>query len=127
MGNITRDPEVKHTSKGTAIADMSLAINRVFSDPAGNRQEETIFIDVTAWGKTAELCGKHLTKGSAVLIEGRLHQDQWEDKATGQKRSKLKVVAENIQFVGSKPSTAAPRQAATQTTTASDDFDDIPF
>jgi len=100
MGNLTRDPEVRYTPKGTAVSDIGLAVNRFSTDDSGNRREDTTFIDVTLWGRQAELAGQYLQKGRPVFIEGRLQMDTWDDKTTGQKRSKLKVVGENMQFVG---------------------------
>ena len=102
-GRLTRDPEIKHTPSGTAIADFSLAVTRYYKNNAGESIEETDFIDVTAFGRSAEIIGKHLGKGSSVYVEGRLKLDQWTDKQTGQPRSKLRVVAESMQFVGSRP------------------------
>ena len=98
MGNLTRDPELRYTPKGTAVADLGIAVNRRVKD-GDNWTDETTFVDVTVWGKTAENVQKYLTKGRGVFIEGRLQLDQWEDKETGKKRSKLKVVAENVQFL----------------------------
>jgi len=108
MGNLTRDPELRYTPKGTAVADVGLAINRVFGTDGGERREETTFVDVTLWGRQAELAQQYLGKGRGVYIEGRLQMDTWEDKASGQKRSKLKVVAENLQFL---PGSGAGGQA----------------
>lgn len=102
-GNLTRDPEMKYMSSGTALADLSLAVNRRWFDRnAGEKKEETLFIDVTAWDKTAEFCKNYLHKGSGIFVEGRLKQDKWEDKQSGQARSKITVVAERIQFADSK-------------------------
>lgn len=101
IGNLTRDPEVRYTPKGTAVGDIALAVNRVTGGgDGGERREETTYIDVTLWGRTAELAQQYLSKGRSVMIEGRLQLDSWEDKNTGQKRSKLKVVGENMQFLG---------------------------
>ena len=102
MGNLTRDPEVRYTPKGTAVAELGLAINRVFTAENGEKREETTFVDVTFWGRTAEIAAEYLKKGRPVFIEGRLQLDSWEDKQTGQKRNKLKVVGENMQFLGSR-------------------------
>jgi single-strand DNA-binding protein len=102
IGNLTRDPEVRYTPKGTAVADIGLAINRYFQNDNGERQEETTFVDVTLWGKQAELAQQYLGKGRPVYIEGRLQMDTWEDKQSGQKRSKIKIVCENMQFLGSR-------------------------
>ena len=100
IGNLTRDPELRYTPKGTAVAEIGLAVNRRVSDGNGEYKEEVTFIDVTCWGRTAETVEKYLTKGRPVFIDGRLQLDTWDDKETGQKRSKLKVVAENVQFLG---------------------------
>ncbi|MCH7225998.1 single-stranded DNA-binding protein [Haloferula sp. A504] len=99
IGNLTRDPELRYTPKGTAVADLGLAVNRRVSDGNGNWSDETTFVDVTVWGNTAENSQKYLSKGRGVFIEGRLQLDTWEDKQSGQKRSKLKVVGENVQFL----------------------------
>src|SRR5215217_7238771 len=91
IGNLTRDPEIKYTPKGTAVAEVGLAVNRVWSTEQGEKREETTFVDVELWGRTAELAGEYLKKGSPVFIEGRLKLDTWEDKQSGQKRSKMRV------------------------------------
>lgn len=104
IGNLTRDPEVKYTPKGSAVADISLAVNRNFTLDSGEKREETTFVDVILWGKTAELAGQYLKKGNPLYIEGRLQLDSWEDKQSGQKRSKLRVVGETMQFLGGKSS-----------------------
>lgn len=101
MGRLTRDPELRYTPKGTAVADIAMAINRYRGGgEGGDRTEETTFVDVTLWGKQAETANQYLAKGREVFIEGRLQLDSWEDKASGQRRSKLKVVGESMQFVG---------------------------
>ncbi|MEN3942203.1 single-stranded DNA-binding protein [Prosthecobacter sp. SYSU 5D2] len=102
IGNLTRDPEVRYTPKGSAVCDMAIAVNRRYLTDSGERQEEVTYLDIVLWGKTAELAGQYLAKGRSVFIEGRLQMDTWEDKATGQKRSKIRVVAENMQFLDSK-------------------------
>jgi len=149
IGNLTRDPELRYTPKGTAVAEIGMAINRVRTNDQGQRQEDTTFVDVTLWGRQAELAQQYLTKGRPVYIEGRLQMDTWEDKTSGQKRSKLKVVGENMQFLGgggggggggarsageaqprtqeqpvSKPQGASPAAAENF---QGDDEDDIPF
>jgi single stranded DNA-binding protein len=108
IGNPTRDPEVRSTHKGTPVAEIGLAVNRVYSAEGGEKKEETTFIDVTIWGRQAETAGQYLKKGRSVFIEGRLRLDTWEDKQTGQKRSKLRVVGENMQLLGSKESAGSP-------------------
>ncbi len=102
VGNLTRDPELRVTPKGTAICQFGLAVNRQFKDESGQTRDETTFVDIEAWGKQGELVAKYLTKGSPALVQGRLKLDQWEDKQTQQKRSKLKVVLENVQFLSSR-------------------------
>lgn len=103
VGNLTRDPEVRYIPSGTAVCDIGLAVNSQWTDRKSNeRKEEVTFIDVTLWGRTAEIAGEYLSKGRPVLIEGRLHLDSWEDKESGQKRSKLKVIGESLQMLGSR-------------------------
>ena len=101
MGNLTRDPELRYTPKGTAIAKVGLAVNRVWTNEAGEKKEDVTFVDVDVFGRTAENVGQYMRKGRPILIEGRLKLDQWDDKQTGQKKSKLGVVAETVQFLGS--------------------------
>ena len=102
LGNCTRDPEVKYTPKGTAVTELGLAINRYYSTDGGEKREETTIVDVTLWGRPAEIAGEYIKKGRPVMIEGRLQLDTWDDKQTGQKRSKLKVIGENLQLLGSR-------------------------
>ena len=102
IGNLTRDPEIKYTPKGTAIADIGLAVNRTYSTDSGEKREEVTFIDVTLWGRVAEIVGEYCKKGRPLYVEGRLQLDTWDDKTSGQKRSKLKVIGENIQLLGSR-------------------------
>jgi single-strand DNA-binding protein len=103
IGNLTRDPQVRYTPKGTAVAEIGMAINSSYTDKATNtRKEETTFVDVTLWGRLAELAAEYLVKGRQVMIEGRLKLDTWDDKESGQKRSKLQVVGEEMQFLGSR-------------------------
>ena len=101
MGNLTRDPEVRYTPKGTAVTDVGLATNRVYTGSDGQKQEETTFVDVTFWGRQAETICKYLKKGSPLFVEGRLKFDTWENQ-DGQKRSKLSVNGENFQFIDSR-------------------------
>ena len=119
VGNLTRDPELRFTPKGTAIARIGLAVNRNWTSETGEKKEEVTFVDVDAFGKQAELIGNYFKKGRPILIEGRLRYDQWDDKQTGQKRSKLGVVLEAFQFLDSNRAAgegaapeAAPRRAA---------------
>jgi len=137
MGNLTRDPELRYTPKGTAIAKIGLAVNRVWTNEAGEKKEEVTFVDVDCFGRTAENVGQYMKKGRPIMIEGRLKLDQWDDKATGAKRSKLGVVAETVQFLGGKDDApAAPRTARPATTAPASEpvegdgppeSDDVPF
>lgn len=147
IGNLTRDPELRYTPKGTAVADISLAINRVWNNEQNQKQEETVFVDVTLWGRQAELAQQYLTKGRGAYIEGRLQMDTWDDKETGKKRSKLKVIGESLQFLpdgrgsqgggqgGGGGQSRAPQQQRSgppqgASAAPQDDFqeeDDIPF
>ncbi|QDU46660.1 Single-stranded DNA-binding protein [Symmachiella dynata] len=103
IGNLTRDPEVRYIPSGTAVSELGLAVNRTWFDKQSNsRKEETTFVDVTLWGREAEVAGEYLSKGRPVLIEGRLQLDTWEDKQSGQRRSKLRVVCERMQMLGSR-------------------------
>ncbi len=106
IGNLTRDPEVRYTPKGTAVTDLGLAINRNYSTDDGDKREETTFVDITFWGRQAETLGQYMKKGRPLYVEGRLQLDSWDDKNTGQKRSKLKVVGENFQFLGGRDDNA---------------------
>jgi single-strand DNA-binding protein len=102
LGNLTRDPEVKYTPKGSAVADIGLAVNRTYTTDGGEKREEVTFVDVTMWGRQAEIAGEYLKKGRPLFVEGRLQLDTWDDKQTGQKRSKMRVVCENFQMLGSR-------------------------
>lgn len=137
LGNLTRDPEVRYTPKGTAVTELGMAVNRVYTAENGEKREETTFVDVTLWGRTAEIAGEYLKKGRPVFIEGRLQLDTWDDKQSGQKRSKLKVVGEGLQLIGSRPggggsgdmeSSNASRATKPAPPKASEaDDDEIPF
>ena len=139
MGNLTRDPELRYTSGGTAIAKLGLAVNRVWRDAEGQQKEETTFVDVDAFGKQAETLGQYMQKGRPILVEGRLKLDQWEDKNTGQNRSRLGVVRERFSFVGggggqADGGGAAPQQSAPPPSEPADGppvdgpgDDDVPF
>lgn len=102
IGNLTRDPELRVTPKGTAICTFGLAVNRKFRDESGGDREEVTFVDIEAWGKAGETVSKYCTKGRPLFVEGRLRLDQWEDKNTKEKRSRMKVVLENFQFLGGR-------------------------
>ena len=143
VGNLTRDPELRYTPKGTAVAKLGLAVNRQWKTDTGEAREEVTFIDVDAFGRSAEVIGQYCKKGKPLMIEGRLKYDTWEDKQTNQKRSKLSVVLETFQFLGDgnrggaegAPSGAAPaarRPATTAEPPAADSEgppldDDVPF
>lgn len=101
VGNLTRQPELRKTKNGAAVTDLGIALNRVWTGENGQRQEETTFVDVTVWGRAAENAAQYLQKGRSVLVEGRLQMESWQDKQSGQERSKLRVVADSVQFLGS--------------------------
>ena len=141
MGNLTRDPEVKYTPKGTAVGDLAIAINDSYKAQDGTIKETVTYVDVEVWGRTAENCKQYLTKGRPVFVEGQLRLDQWEQD--GQKRSKMKVRALSVQFLGGGPgrtggsgeqrSPASSSGGAKPSSTVSEDAppppsdDDIPF
>ena len=102
MGNLTRDPEIKYTPKGTAIANFGLAVNRNYTTEGGEKREEVTFIDLEAFGRTAEVIGEYFKKGRPIFIEGRLKLDTWDDKQSGQKKSKLRVIVDSFEFLGSR-------------------------
>jgi single-strand DNA-binding protein len=143
-GNLTRDPEVRYTPKGTAVTEFGLAINRNWKSETGESKEETTFVDIVAYGRTGEVIGQYLKKGRPIMLEGRLKLDTWEDKQTNQKRSKLRVVVEGFQFIdsnrqaepGAEPArpraVAAPAAAAAAAGVSDPDLppheeDDVPF
>jgi len=102
LGNLTRDPELKKTKNGASVAELALALNRAWTGDDGQRKEETTFVDVVVWGRTAENAARFLRKGRGVMVEGRLKQDSWQDADTGKQRSRLRVVGENVQFLGNQ-------------------------
>ncbi len=108
LGNLTRDPELRYTPKGMAVARLGMAVNRSYKSESGETREEVTFIDIDAWGKQAELISQYLRKGSPLFMEGRLKLDQWDDKQSGQKVTKLRVVMETFQFVGGPRSGDGP-------------------
>lgn len=136
LGNVTRDPEVRYTPKGSAVCDLGVAVNRGYTTDSGEKREEVTFVDVTLWGRTAEVASEYLKKGRPVFIEGRLQMDTWDDKQTGQKRTRLRVVAENMQLLGGRPPGGAADAAGERQQTAEPpkpsaaaepDEDEIPF
>jgi single-strand DNA-binding protein len=127
LGNLTKDPELRYTPKGTAIAKLGLAVNRVWTNEAGEKNEEVTFVDVDVFGRTAENCGQYLAKGRPVMVEGRLKLDQWDDKTPGQKRQRLGVVAENIQFIGQRDQRDAGLKSEKTASPATDDPNEVPL
>jgi single-strand DNA-binding protein len=138
LGNLTRDPEVRYTPKGSAVCDLGVAVNRVYTTDSGEKREEVTFVDVVLWARLAEIAGEYLKKGRPVFIEGRLQMDTWDDKQTGQKRTKLRIVGETMQLLGGRPGGAGGAAEATgdnrQTSAppkplapAEPDEDEIPF
>ena len=140
VGNLTRDPELRYTPKGMAIAKVGMAVSRRWKSETGELKEETTFVDVDVFGRTAENVAQYMRNGRPMLIEGRLRLDQWDDKQTGQKRSKLGVVAETVQFLGSPtggeggpagsrsaPAAAAPTEPPAESDGPPPEQDDVPF
>ena len=140
-GNLTRDPEIRYTQAGKAIADLNLAINRRYKASSGELKEDTCFVNIVVWERQAELAGEYLRKGSSVLVEGSLRLDQWE--TNGEKRSRLRVAADRIQFLdrlkksesGDAPEAGNPREQPTAHAEADvhppadekNDADNLPF
>jgi single-strand DNA-binding protein len=139
LGNLTRDPEVRYTPKGSAVCDLGVAVNRQYTLDSGEKREEVTFVDVVLWSRLAEIAGEYLKKGRPVFIEGRLQLDTWDDKQSGQKRSKLRVIGETMQLLGGRPPGAGgggseggePRSSKTtpppKPGAAEPDDDEIPF
>ena len=138
LGNLTRDPEVRYTPKGSAVCDLGIAVNRSYTLDSGEKREEVTYVDVVLWARLAEIAGEYLKKGRPIFIEGRLQLDTWDDKQSGQKRSKLRVIGETMQLLGGRPpgagggeggesrssKTTPPPKAAEK---AEPDDDEIPF
>ena len=112
IGNLTQDPELRRIPSGTAVSTLRLAVSESFQNKSGERVERTVFLDVDVWDRQAENCQQYLSKGSPIFVEGRLQMDQWDDKETGQKRSRLKVRADRVQFLGGPRRDGAVRDAA---------------
>jgi len=112
MGNLTFDPELRRTPSGTAVTELRLASNRTWTGRDGERREETLFIDVTVWDRQAETCCQYLRKGSSIHVEGSLRMDTWDDKTTGEKRSKVRVHADRVQFLDSRRGVGGEPSAA---------------
>ena len=136
MGNLTRNPEIRYTPSGTAVADLGLAISDNYKNQAGEVVERSCFVDVVVWGRQAETSAEYLQKGSPVFVEGRLQFDQWENQQ-GEKRSKLRVRADRVQFLGSggkgsehsavSAASEAPAASQPPPAPAAEDDDDVPF
>lgn len=144
-GNLTRDPELRYTPSGKAICKFALAVNRTWTTETGEKKEEATFVDIDAFGRQAEVIAQYMKKGRPFLVEGRLKLDQWDDKQTGQKRSRLGVILESFSFLGDtrggeaggapsplppRPAAAAPASAAAPSAPSSDEppqSDDVPF
>ena len=124
-GNLTRDPELRTTPNGATVCSFSVAVNRTFRDASGGQKESVSFIDCSAWGKLGEMINQYAKKGSGVLVSGRLDQRSWEDKTSGQKRSRVEIVVEDFNFAGSAPSGSAS-MGTSDVAPESDIPDDIP-
>lgn len=134
-GNLTREPELKYLPKGTSICAIGIAVNRRWKNEVGEQKEEVTFVDCVAWAKTADLIAQYFRKGDPIYVEGRLTQESWDDKTSGQKRTKTKVTVESFQFVGGKKQegdaprrevpAAAPKKPKTEKTDDSDE--NLPF
>lgn len=138
MGNLTRDPETRNTPNGQSVTNFSLAVNRTWKGADGQQNEDVSYIDCVAWGKPGEIIAQYLGKGRAVLVSGRLDQRSWDDKESGQKRSKIEVVVEDFNFVGdgqggsdggssSSSSSSSTSSSKPATNTSSSDIDDKPI
>ena len=123
-GNLTRDPELRTTPNGASVCSFSVAVNRVYRDSNGEQKEDVSFIDCSAWGKLAEMISQYAKKGSGVLVSGRLDQRSWEDKTSGQKRSRVEIVVEDFNFTGSAPTGGS--SSVSEPAPSSDIPDDIP-
>src|SRR4051812_33110669 len=119
MGNLTRDPQLRHLPNNLVVAEFGLACNRRYRTAAGEDKEEVAFVDCTAFGRQAETIGQYCTKGKPLFVEGRLKYDTWDDKSGGGKRSKLSVVVENFQFIGAKGDTEFPNDMFASTAASS--------
>jgi single-strand DNA-binding protein len=135
MGNLTRDPETRQTPNGQSVTNFSLAVNRTWKGADGQQNEDVSYIDCVAWGKPGEIIAQYLQKGRAVLVSGRLDQRSWDDKDSGQKRSKIEVVVEDFNFVGEgggasgngAPSSSSGSSSSNKATNNSPDVDDSPI
>lgn len=119
MGNLTRDPETRNTPNGQSVTNFSLAVNRTWKGADGQQNEDVSYIDCVAWGKPGEIIAQYLQKGRAVLVSGRLDQRSWDDKDSGQKRSKIEVVVEDFNFVGDGAGAGGNSSSSSSTNTSS--------
>lgn len=132
IGNLTRDPELRYTPQGAAVCEFGMAMNRAWTSKQGEKKEEVCFVDIVCWARTAEICAEYLKKGRQTFVEGRLTFDRWETPE-GQKRSKLRVTAEKVQFLGSRPSgggepeARSPAPEASEASEPAPGGEDIPF
>jgi len=130
LGNLVRDPDVRFTPQGVQVVDVSIALNHTWKDESGDKREEVAYVDIVFWAKLADVAGKYLKKGSQALVSGRLQQDHWESKS-GEKRSRLRVVADNLQLLGPRTDSPAPAKPAAPVPAAAPrsrpepDFDDV--
>ena len=134
IGNLTRDPEVRYSPKGVAIAQIGFALNETRTDEQGNKKQKSMFIDLVAFGKRAETMAQYLRKGAKIAVEGKLDQQTWDDKQTGQKRTKIQIIVDNFDFCDSKQGQDRQRAAeAPQPDPVEDkpattgDDEDLPF
>jgi single-strand DNA-binding protein len=109
IGNLTRDPDLRYTNSGAGVCNMGLATSRKYTTASGEQREDTCFVDIDVWGKQAEACRNYLHRGSPVFVEGRLRLDQWDDQQSGRKTSRLRVTAERVQFISSRPQGTPPQ------------------
>ena len=123
-GNLTRDPELRTTPNGATVCSFSVAVNRTFRDASGEQKESVSFIDCSAWGKLGEMINQYAKKGSGVLVSGRLDQRSWEDKTSGQKRSRVEIVVEDFNFAGGAPGSSS--NSSSEPVSEADIPDDIP-
>lgn len=133
-GRLTRDADLRYVSTGTAVSKMGIAVSRKFRTKTGETKEETLFVNVTVWGQSAEFCGEALKKGMPVMVEGRLHSNEWEDKQTGQRRTMIEITADRVQQIAwpdeNKGQSKAHAGAGTQDPQEEQEpehQDDIPF
>lgn len=136
-GNVTRDPEMRTTTSGSQVCSFAIAVNRSFKDSSGNQQDQVSYLDCVAWGKSAEIICQYVHKGSSLLVSGRLEQRSWEDKSSGQRRSRVEIIVEDFSFIGNNNgggnnsgsySNNNSASSSNSSTDASDDIvpDDVP-